>query len=752
MRLLSPWGQGSYDERGGAVPCRSAALCAIAAVVPAVRRLSPWGQGSYRGWLAASLIAFAPAMHAQDVGPAGPRPVASDFGGVGLLQMPTARMAEAGELSVHFSKVDPYTRFGLTLQPFDWLEATFAYTDIRNRLYGPAIAGDQSLKDKGFDFKLRLLEETAHRPQLALGARDIGGTGLFSGEYLVASKRHGTLDFTLGLGWGYLGNADNVANPLGWLDDRFDRRPGRESGDQGGNVNTDAWFRGPAALFGGVQWQTPWAPLQLIVEYDGNDYSNEPQNNDQDHDSPFNLGAVYRVNDWLDLRAGWERGNTAMIGVTLHANLARRSAPPKLTDPPAPPLRTGPRPSRAAEAGQDWAQVARELEANAGYRVSRIARREREIVVEGEQTRYFHAPKAIGRSARILDHAAAEDVDWLTVVDHRAGMPVAETSLNREAFRAAAAEDGDADALETLIRSLEHNDPSPRRDTELFAQTPAPFTWGAGLGYRQNLGGPDSFILYQLSANLDAEYRFAPGTWLAGRLSGNLANNFDRFDYDAPSGLPRVRTDLRSYWTESDLTLPLLQLTHARRLGGELFGMVYGGYLESMFAGFGAELLHRPMNSDWALGVDFNWVKQRDFDQDFGLRNYDTVTGHLTGYYRGLDDVLAKLSVGRYLAGDYGATLDLSREFHNGVRFGAWATVTDASDEEFGEGSFDKGIYVSIPFDELMTTSTLRRAELVFAPLTRDGGARLERAYGLFGLTEGRHTKLFQSNHDKLTD
>lgn len=704
------------------------------------------------GLFVVALIAAAPALHAQDGTAVAPRPVAGDFGGIGLLQMPTARTAGEGELSVHFSKVDPYTRAGLTLHPFDWLEATFSYTDIGNRLYGETIAGDQSYKDKGFDFKLRLFEEGAWRPQVAVGARDIGGTGLFSGEYVVASKRHGTLDFTLGIGWGYLGNADNIGNPLGWLDERFDDRPGREAGDQGGKVNTSAWFRGPAALFGGVQWQTPWAPLQLMLEYDGNDYGNEPQNNNQQHDSPFNVGAVYRVSDWLDLRAGWERGNTAMIGVNIHANLARRSAPPKISDPVAPPLRSGPRPGRATEAAQDWPAVARELEANAGYRVSRIARREREIVVEGEQSRYFHAPKALGRSARILDQHAGEDVDWITVVDRVAGMPVRETSLDRDAFRAAAAPDGDDEAFATLARSVEHNDATPRRDDELFSQPFEPFTWGVGVGYKQNLGGPDNFVLYQFSANLDAEYRFAPGTWLMGRLTGNLLDNFDRFDYDAPSGLPRVRTDLRRYWTESDITLPRLQLTHARRLGGDLFGMAYGGYLESMFAGAGGELLLRPMDSDWALGVDLNWVRQRDFQQDFGLRDYDTVTGHVTGYYRGFDSVLAKLSVGRYLAKDVGATLDLSREFGNGVRFGAWATLTDASDEEFGEGSFDKGIYVSIPFDELMTTSTMRRAELYFAPLTRDGGARLDRAYGLFELTEGRSTKLFQSNVRKLTE
>jgi hypothetical protein len=57
-----------------------------------------------------------------------------------------------------------------------------------------------------------------------------------------------------------------------------------------------------------------------------------------------------------------------------------------------------------------------------------------------------------------------------------------------------------------------------------------------------------------------------------------------------------------------------------------------------------------------------------------------------------------------------------------------------------------------VPFDELMTTSTMRRAELVWAPLTRDGGARLGRPFNLFGLTERRNVDLFHSNFRKIIE
>ena len=86
---------------------------------------------------------------------------------------------------------------------FPWLEGTIRYTDVRTRKYSQweDFSGDQSYKDKSFDFKLRLWEEGYWLPQVAFGKRDIAGTGLFDGEYLVASKQAGPFDFTLGMAW-----------------------------------------------------------------------------------------------------------------------------------------------------------------------------------------------------------------------------------------------------------------------------------------------------------------------------------------------------------------------------------------------------------------------------------------------------------------------------------------------------------------------------------------------------------------------
>ena len=80
-------------------------------------------------------------------------PTQSDFGGVGLLQMPTARMAPEGEFSFNYMDDQEYRRWSISMQPFSWLEATLRYTDIRTRLYSndENFSDDQTYKDKGLD-------------------------------------------------------------------------------------------------------------------------------------------------------------------------------------------------------------------------------------------------------------------------------------------------------------------------------------------------------------------------------------------------------------------------------------------------------------------------------------------------------------------------------------------------------------------------------------------------------------------------
>ena len=74
-----------------------------------------------------------------------------------------------------------------------------------------------------------------------------------------------------------------------------------------------------------------------------------------------------------------------------------------------------------------------------------------------------------------------------------------------------------------------------------------------------------------------------------------------------------------------------------------------------------------------------------------------------------------------------GTTIELSRSYKNGVKFGVFASFTDISTDEFGEGSFDKGVFFNIPiFGSLINYS--------WRPLTKDPGQKLVRKNNLHDL------------------
>ena len=122
-------------------------------------------------------------------------------------------------------------------------------------------------------------------------------------------------------------------------------------------------------------------------------------------------------------------------------------------------------------------------------------------------------------------------------------------------------------------------------------------------------------------------------------------------------------------------------------------------------------------------------VYKRDYSWRFGLLDYENTLATANFYYRNFGTIPfdMRVSAGEYLAGDVGFTLELSRSFYNGVQFGAFATFTDVTTEQFGEGSFDKGIFFNIPIYGNMINYTWR-------PLTKDPGATLNRRHTLHSL------------------
>lgn len=658
----------------------------------------------------------------------------SAHGGVGLIQVPTARMAPEGNLSINYSDNEEYRFWTVSTQLFPWLEATVRYTDVRTRLYSddPGFSGSQTFKDKGIDAKFRLWQESKWLPEFAVGFRDLGGTGLFESEFAVLSKQFGDFDLHLGLGWGYLGNSANITNPFCSLAETFCLRAADVG--QGGTVKYDNFFKGSASVYGGIEYQTPWQPLRLKLEYEGNNYVNDFAGT-LTQDSRWNLGAVYHWRDF-DFSLNYQRGNTVGFGVSYALNL-HNAAGYKVK----PPLRDVPAEPKVAQFDQvQREQLIFDLLYQAGFLVKSSALADGVLTVYGNQIAYRDHEEALERIGRILAAELPADITTYKIVNLNGNIPMLESVIDASEFKAVARNERlGAPFTSTYVRQ----DVSAQSLADFKPLVTKGFYTNMELFWIQTFGSPEEFYMYQGGVILGAGYSFNPNWALHASSKVTLIENFDKFNFTVDifdTELPRVRTYIREYVTRSKITLDTLYGNWQERLAPNLYGQLYAGYLEAMYGGVGGEVMYRPVDSNWAVGFDLNYVRQRSYENDFSFFDYKVLTGHANIYWKPdfLPDTQLTFNVGRFLAKDLGVNVDFAKRFNSGIVMGAYAAITDVSSEQYGEGSFTKGFYISIPFDLFSITPATGRGKLPWIPISRDGGQMLNRPSMLYNMTEQR--------------
>jgi hypothetical protein len=265
---------------------------------------------------------------ASDIRTDQPYVIRNLFGEVGLIDMPSAHMAEDGQIAVSVSALKDTQRYGFTFQVLPWLEGSFRYSHLANY-------NNTDYYDRAFGLKLRLFQESLNWPEISLGLRDIIGTGIYGSEYLVASKHvFRDLDVTAGIGWGRLGSSGALPNPLGAI---FSSAKTRQPPHETGQIDFSQLFRGPdIGLFGGVSWHTPIPRLDLIVEYSSDRYVQEKRFGMLDESIPVNIALAYRPVDHVTLEAGFLYGNTYGLSLAIDADPTEPLEDEKLGVPPPP--------------------------------------------------------------------------------------------------------------------------------------------------------------------------------------------------------------------------------------------------------------------------------------------------------------------------------------------------------------------------------------------------------------------------------
>lgn len=644
----------------------------------------------------------------------------------GLIDMPSGEALPDSSLATGLSDFSNIWRTGITFQFSDRLSGTFRYSGLMGLDYG----GYKDYYDRSFDLRLLMLKESTWLPSVTVGLQDLMGTGLYSAEYIAATKElFPGFKVTAGLGWGRLGSYGAISDPFG-------PRPA-DSGGQGGTANFNQWFRGPMAPFGGIEWR-PSDRLGFKVEYSSDAYTLETQDRDMfERKSPLNFGVEYQVSERLRAGAYYMYGSEFGVNLTFLINPYRPPTPltldaPRLIEPrPA-----GARPTNWASDPAQKAQITdivRVMLEHDGLTIESLDLQPTVATLRFQDQRFDSAPNGIGRAARALAAALPSSVETFRIVPVVWGQPTSMITVRRSDLESLEFSPQPGQALwarsqMTDAGALPAAAPLPGIYPNYFA--------GIEPYVRVSYFDPDSPFRGEVGLRAQGDVEIMRGLVLEGSVRKPLAGNLDDVKRVSNSVLPHVRTDWPLYDATQDLKLEYLTLSQYFRPGKQLWARITAGYLEDMYAGLAGEVLWSPVNSPLSLGLEVARVGQRDFDMGFGLQDYTVTTGFASAYYRFGQGYVAQVNAGQYLAGDRGATFSVDRYFADGFSVGAFFTLTNVSFKDFGEGSFDKGIRVQIP----LTWFTGRPSQTVYGttirPVQRDGGQPLNLNNRLYSIVQ----------------
>ena len=610
----------------------------------------------------------------------------NNHGVIGLINMPTARFYDEQSHGLTIYDGTPDQKITVSSSPYDWLEASLFYTNIQGLPY-PGYEY-QDYKDKGFNVKIRLKDQ-GNFPAVAIGVMDIAGTGLYSSEYIITSYGINNIDMHFGLGWGTLnGSKDTIKNPLGYVSNNFNDRPTQTEG-QGGQFQPSRYFSGQTASpFYGVSYAFNDRTLFKIekdttLTTDTLDYKKAK--------SSYSVGIDYAFNENFVVGFSVERGSTASIKFIYKNNPKTSYQKYKYQNQ-----------EQNSNNEDQYQNLITNLERN-GVGVNKV----------------IETANSIGLELTQFTHSNLQVVEEII---KQAGKDSGIEKNIKKNLKIV-----NLDAITEFDDSFEENS-----NLIYERQKKSQFNTKTGLKFRPFIASREEFFKGALLLENDSEYIILDNLMLNVNLKYSLADNFDDLRYPPLNTFPaQVRSDIKQYLKNMDegILIGRAQIDYFISPHKDHHLMFTGGILEDMFSGYGFEYLYFKNDTNYSVGFELFNAKKRDYDWGFGTLDYKNVTGHLNFHYRnyGLIPFDMKLSYGEYLAGDVGTTIELSRSYDNGMVFGVFASNTDVSEEQFGEGSFDKGIFFNIPIYGNLINYTWR-------PLTKDPGAKLVRRNTLHGL------------------
>jgi hypothetical protein len=647
--------------------------------------------------------------------------VASDLGVVGLFDTPTARMLKDGGLKISYSTQKIANITNITYQATPWLETTFRYS-----VFNPDNPNRNSfildgLNDRSYAAKIRIKEETKYVPELSFGIQDILGTGAWNGEYLVASKNLNNFDISIGMGWGRLSERAVFSNPIGLLSDKFKERE-LENKSNGGRIRSNTFLKGrDVGLFGGISYKFTNTNLKFLIEYNSDAYEREIRLGTIKSSSPISIGLEWSPFDGSSLTLSHQQGN--QFGISLSSLIDTKYLPQKKK------LKS----FYSSYDGYSISSFPMDLNFNSWYdrlfydldksgillRGAKVFPEYDQINIEITNYRYNLTADAINRVLSLSHIHLPKNIKNINVIINEGGFRVLTIAYKRINHRNKYEKVNNKNLLTVLPpRGLDN----PNYKTNIRNS----FNTDINISTRFQLFDPDKPVKHQFFLKIATLYNISNNWNLVGSFSIDLYNNFD-LNRGPSSSLPHVRTEINQYLVNGSSGIDSFYLEGKYTIKNNIYIRAYVGLLEMMYSGFGGEVLYQPFKSRFALGATINKVKKRGYERNFELLDYETVTGFLSLYYASpFYNYDIGLHMGRYLAKDKGVTVEVRRTFDSGFSIGAFATSTNVSSSDFGEGSFDKGLFFSIPFNSFAFNDTKSAFTTIVRSLQRDGGQKLD--------------------------
>ena len=338
----------------------------------------------------------------------------NSFGMPGTIELPSAINLPDGQFSVSSTAFGGTIRVNLSFQILENLTGAFRYARI------PSAAGDHRgyFWDRSFDLHYFISKESDVFPSVAIGVRDFIGTGLYSGEYLVATKSIGPkIKFSAGLGWGRFARKNSFSNIFGI------RNRGTENTGVGGTFHIGRFFSGDNSPFASLSYQLS-ERLQLISEFSSDIFANETSSSKGfTRRSDINLGLKYSYDPSISVLLTLIHGDA--LGLTVNMGINPKNSPYKSGIEPAPmPLSKNKiymRKLNSEDAILDESKRLLDLE---GIELKTLTVWDEVIEVAIVNRAYINISQMIGRVARILSLTSPSNVKEfkINIIDYNSNL------------------------------------------------------------------------------------------------------------------------------------------------------------------------------------------------------------------------------------------------------------------------------------------------------------------------------------------